>query len=254
MLALILMIATLASPQPSPAPSVSPRPLKEIIRVHSTSLCDEFDSHVNAAIGSATRNDVSISGLIGNLSLPRIGDDLNDNGLRRHRAIDTLAGYADALTADYKSGEAEVRHLRDLANRATDPQQKIEIKASADALGGALWRQKKIARDLDGFIAYLYAEEMRWGDHTQIQAMAASTMESAPGTNPVADERMRLRQDDAGGAHPEIMTALPGDTTAPPDDRVLTKSAAADFKARLPDIVNDESKAAANILLAGDHC
>lgn len=253
MLALLLLVATLVSPAPSPAPSASAGPLKEIIRVHSTSLCDEFDSHVNAAIGSAVRNDMELAGLITSLSLPQIGDDLNDNGLRRHRAIDSLVAYADALTADYKKGDAEVRRLRELAKNTTDPAQKIAIKASADSLGGALWRQKKIARDLDGFVAYLYMEEMRWGDRSQVQILGATSQDSTPANNPVLEERQRLSQDGADGP-PMIWTAMPGDDHAPPDDRVLTQNAARDFKSRLGDITTDESNAAANIMKAGERC
>ncbi|MDQ2866109.1 MAG: hypothetical protein M3R51_07755 [Candidatus Eremiobacteraeota bacterium] len=254
MLALVLLIATLTTPLPSAAPSASAGPLKEIIHVHSTSLCDEFDSHINAAIGSATRNDLSLAGLVSSLSLPQTGDDLNDNGLRRHRAIDMLVGYADGLTADYKRGEAEVRYLRDLADRAStsDPQQKVAMRTSADLLGGALWRQRLIARDLDGFVAYLYAEEMRWGDRTQMQGLGAISPEGAIGAA-LADQRARSYQDDVNG-RADMLSALPGRLSGPADDRMLTRNAARDFKDRLSAITTDESNAAASIVKAGEHC
>ncbi|MEO9171074.1 MAG: hypothetical protein ABI282_07190 [Candidatus Baltobacteraceae bacterium] len=253
MLALLLLVATLASPQPSPAPSASAGPLKEIIRVHSTTLCDDFDTHVNLAIGSATRNDLSLAGLISNLSSPRIGDDLSDNGLKRHKAIVMLVNYADALTAEWKSGEAEVRRLRELAENASNADQKVAIKASADALGGVLWRQRKIARDLDGFVAYLYAEEMLWGDHTQVQAAMALDPETNPGSA-VLEERQRLRQDDINGREAQVWTPLPGEFNGPPDDYALTKGAARDFRESLPGILSDESNAATNIVKAAGHC
>ncbi len=255
MLALLIMAVSLAASPPTPAASPAPAsygPLKEIIRVHSTSLCTEFEMHVNSAIASATRNDQSLAGLVNSLQQPKMGEDLSDNGLRRHRAIVALTTYADALTADWKSGENEVALLRDLAKKTPDPDQKVEIKASADALGGVLWRQRKIARDLDGFIAYLYAEEMRWGDHIQYQSSAA--LEETTTNDPLLDERERLQQDDTGGLNPSIWTPNPGDAFAAPSDKVLTASAAADFQKMLPDIQTDETTAASHLVKADSSC
>lgn len=250
MLALLLLVATLGSPQPTPTSSAVAGPLREIIRVHSTSLCENFDSHVNAAIGAATQSDQSLAGLIQTLGMRSTGDDLNANGLRRRRAIDALVSYADSLTANWKNGEDEVRRLRELAENATDPTQKIAIKASADALGGVLWRQREVARDLDGFVAYLYAEEMRWGDASQGEALGGLTSGSILND----PSQVRLHQHNPYTGQEEMWTALPGDENQRPDDRILAQSAAGDFKNRLPDILSDESSAAANIIKAGERC
>lgn len=251
MLALLfIVVAALGSPQPSPSPSTSPGPLKEIIRIKSSALCTEFATHVNAAIGSAVRNDTSINNLIDTLMRPRTSDDLMDMGLRRRNAIDGLVAYADAVTKDWKDGENEVSRLRALAEKATDPDEKAELKASADALGGALWRQRKVARDLDGFIAYLYAEEMRRGDHGEWHANEGTwdTPSNSPG-----EDRMRALVNAEVGALPSMWTSLPGDLYAP-DDGVLTYRAARDFEERLPEIALDENTAAKHLLKANDNC
>ncbi len=249
MLALILITAA-ALGSPSPAPSASPGPLKEIIRIRSSALCSEFATHVNAAIGSAVRNDTALGNLIVTLRSPRNADDLMDMGLRRRNAIDGIVAYADSITKDWKDGEKEVGRLRDLAQKSTDPDEKAELKASADALGGALWRQRKIARDLDGFIAYLYAEEMRLNDHGEWHANEATwdTPSNSPG-----EDHMRAQIDAQNGALPSMWSSLPGDLYAP-NDQVLSYRAARDFEQSLPDIARDEGTAATHLLKANDNC
>lgn len=251
MLALLLaVVVALESPQPSPSPSASPGPLKEIIRIRSSALCTEFATHVNSAIGSAVRNDISLGSLIDTLRLRRTGDDLMDMGLRRKHAVDKLVEYADAVTKEWKDGEKEVNHLRDLAQKAVDPDEKAELKASADALGGALWRQRKVARDLDGFIAYLYAEEMRRGDHGEwhINDATEDTISNSPG-----EDHIRAVMARENGALPSMWSALPGDYYAP-NDQVLSYRAARDFEERLPEIQRDEGTAAIHLLKANDNC
>ena len=251
MLALVMaVVVALVTPQPSPTASASPGPLKEIIRIRSSSLCTEFATHVNAAIGSAVRNDTSLGQLVNTLLLPRTGDDLMDMGLRRRNAIDKLVAYADAVTKEWKDGEQEVNNLRDLAKNAVDPDEKAELKASADALGGALWRQRKVARDLDGFIAYLYAEEMRVNDHGEwhINESTQDTPSNSPG-----EDHLRAVIDHQNGALPSMWSSLPGDYYAP-NDQVLSYRAARDFEDRMPEIARDEGAAAIHLLKANNNC
>ena len=253
MLALLLaVVVALGSPQPSPSPSpsASPGPLKEIIRIRSSALCNEFATHVNSAIGSAVRNDTSLGNLIDTLRLRQTSDDLMDMGLRREHAVNKLVAYADAVTKEWKDGEQEVSRLRDLAQKAVDPDEKAELKASADALGGALWRQRKVARDLDGFIAYLYAEEMRRGDHGEwhINDSTEDTISNSPG-----EDHIRAVMARENGALPGMWSSLPGDYYAP-NDQVLSFRAARDFEDRLPEIQRDEGTAAIQLLKANDNC
>lgn len=249
-LSVLLLAAALGSPQPSPTASASPGPLKEIIRIRSSAMCTQFATHVNAAIGSTVRNDTSLGNLVVTLKLPRTADDLMDMGLRRRNAIDALVAYADAVTKEWKTGEAEVGQLRQLAQQAADPDEKAELKASADALGGALWRQRKVARDLDGFIAYLYAEEMRRDDHGEWHANLGTF--GTPGDSPGIDHA-RAVVDGQAGTLPQLFSSLPGDTYAP-NDQVLAYRAARDFEDRLPEITRDESTAAIHLLKANDNC
>jgi hypothetical protein len=212
--------------------------LKEIIRIRSTSVCDEFATHVNAAIDSATKNDASLGSLITVLNQKKNSDDLMAMGLRRRRAIDSLSALADSITKEWKDGEAEVTHLRDLAAKATDDQERADLKGSADSLGGVLWRQRKIARDLDGYVAYLYAEEMRQSDDWHVQ----QSEQIPPGWS-----------GNRHSAFPEMMGSLAGDPFAP-TDWTLSVRAARDFTDRLPEIARDEGSAATHLSAANEHC
>ena len=78
--------------------------------------------------------------------------------------IHHLNTLADAIYKQYRAGEREVNQLRDLAKQATDPEEQAELKAAADALGGALYRQHLMQRDLDGFVNFLYASDMMTSD------------------------------------------------------------------------------------------
>src|SRR5579863_3227399 len=141
MLALLLAVMT-ASPLPSP----SAEPLKTIVTVRSTTFCGEFATHVNNAIGDATRNDENLGKVILTLRASNLGGTDMDRHIERMR----LSSTADSMYREYRAGEDEVNHLRALAKSAKDPQEKADLTASADALGGVLYRQHLIQRDLDG--------------------------------------------------------------------------------------------------------
>src|SRR5208283_5702596 len=87
--------------------------------------------------------------------------DLDGSSLDRYSEITQLTALADAIYRQYRSGEAEIGTLRALEAQAADADEKAELKAADDALAGALYRQHLIQRDLDGFVAYLNAADMR---------------------------------------------------------------------------------------------
>jgi hypothetical protein len=253
MVAPIVLLAVLTGAGASAQPSASPQPpLKEIIHVRSSPLCTDFARHANGAIDSATRNDVAVSTLIGSL---RTGD-LDRNEIAHRNALEHLHDLADAITKDWKNGEKEVGELRKLSDRANDPATKKELKSAADALGGALWRQRKIARDLDGFVAYLHARDMSAVDEDQANMNIALFG--------VGDAKDALREgttpeggkDEGHAIGQQRMYSNPGlanEQDLPPmADQADV--AASDFERQLPDIIRDEITAAEHVATAAESC
>src|SRR5262249_17744699 len=113
-------------------------------------------NHVNSAIDQATGNDARLGSLIVGLRNP----DLGDNVLRRRNERIRLDNVADAMYKAYRAGEDDVNHLRALAKAATDKDEQKALDDAADALGGVLYRQHLIQRDMDGFLAFLDAGDM----------------------------------------------------------------------------------------------
>jgi hypothetical protein len=240
MLAIVLaaVTATAQAPTASPAPA-----LKTIVTVKSTPLCGAFAAHTNAAITSALANDQSLGATIMMLRSP----DLAGSSLDRTSEIHNLNNLADAMYKQYRLGEREVGQLRQLANEATDPDEKAALTAVADALGGALYRQHLIQRDLDGFVNYLYASDMMASDDD-------------PTGDPDAPRRQLL--EDIPGAHPinglspvwtPFDTPLAG-TESLTDDLTMARAASEDFRSRLPALRQDEQTAGTRIDAAADKC
>lgn len=250
MIAPFVLLALLSGSEASPLPAASPPPLKEIIHVKSSPLCTEFARHANGAIDSATRNDVALGSLVSSL---RSGN-LDRNAIAHMNAMNRLNDLADAITRDWKQGEKDVDALRKLSEKAADPATKKELKGAADSLGGALWRQRKIARDLDGFVAYLHARDMSTVDDDQ--ANMNLTLFG------VTDAKAALRE----GKLPEQATpsrhdqqplygnpGLANEQNLPPaSDQAAV--AARDFEGRLPDIVKDEIQAAEHVTTVSENC
>jgi hypothetical protein len=243
--------APLASPSAAPSAAAGPSspaaadgtPLKTIARVRSTSFCSDFATHANGAIASAVRND----GTIGHTIVLLEGPNLDGNAIERHNEIASLSALSDQLYRDWKNGDQEVKRLRDLADKTADPSEKQDLKAFADWLGGALWRQRKIGRDLDGFVAYLNARDMMHIDE--------STAQANMGVYGVAD--------------PSTAHGIPGEFSQPTGPQVYpsplsinydasdtsqAQAAAKDFSQRVRSIVSDETEAAGAGDTAASHC
>lgn len=233
MFALLFAIAT-SAPVSSPAPTPSAAPLKTIVTVRTSPFCSAFASHVNAAIGATVQNDSSLGSVIVALR----ATDLENNTISRRNELQALEHLADSMYHDYRSGEDEVNRLRDLAKTVTDKGEQAELKASADALGGALYRQHLIQRDLDGFVAYLNTGEMRHFDSDERALMGGTQAEYV--------HAMLAR-------YMPTMSALPGDES-PEDDTRMAKEASRDFRSRLPQILKDEINAGAHIATASERC
>jgi hypothetical protein len=143
MLMLLPMVFALAT-DPGPAASSAPRPtpLTEIGRVRALPACVPIVAHANGAITQALDNDRTLA-IISNNAHNTDFDRLNY--LQRRNAIEAMMKQAEAIRAASSSGDVEIKKLREYAAAATDPDRKAELKAFADALGGALYRQQKAA-------------------------------------------------------------------------------------------------------------
>ena len=144
MLMLLPIVVALAAVEPAPAASTAPRPtpLTEIGRVRALPACVPIVAHANGAITHALENDRTLAVITTNLKNTDF-DKLNF--LQRRNAIDALMKQAEAMRITSSAGDAEVKKLREYATNSPDPKRKEELKTFADALGGALYRQKKAA-------------------------------------------------------------------------------------------------------------
>ena len=175
MFMLLPIVAALASdPVPAPATSPAPQsgpavtapastssggrptPLREIGRVRALPACVPIVAHSNGAITFALDNDRTLAILSTNLH------NVNYDGLnwfQRNNALDALMKQAGAVRENSKSGDAEVKRLRELAKASPDPKRQAELKLFADALGGAMNRQQKAANELMRDITIIHGRE-----------------------------------------------------------------------------------------------
>jgi hypothetical protein len=159
MLMLLPIVLALAASEPAPAastvpasstaPSAStaakPTPLTEIGRVRALPACVPIVAHANGAITHTLDNDRTLAIISMNLHNTDY-DKLNF--LQRRNAIEALMKQAEAMRVASSAGDAEIKKLREYALASPDPKRKEELKTFADALGGALYRQKKAAVEL----------------------------------------------------------------------------------------------------------
>jgi hypothetical protein len=141
---LLPLVIALAAAEPAPAASTAPRPtpLTEIGRVRALPACVPIVAHANGAITQALDNDRTLAIISMNLHNTDF-DKLNF--LQRNNAIEALMKQAELMRIASSSGDAEIKKLREYAVNSPDPKRKEELKTFADALGGALYRQKKAA-------------------------------------------------------------------------------------------------------------
>ena len=158
--------AVLPRPSPSPGMSVgspsasatnSPKSeLKEIGRIRVTSaLCKALVADAVHAVDIETQNDVRL--LDAESTLQTI--DLDGNQILKHRGVREITKRFVTLRAAAVEGNALMRDFRDRAKTATSDQQRADLLTFAEALDGALHRQKILADDLGRFVAYLDAHD-----------------------------------------------------------------------------------------------
>ncbi|GAC1405106.1 MAG: hypothetical protein NVSMB64_09390 [Candidatus Velthaea sp.] len=155
MIAMLVPLLAILAADPSPAPASAAAPptaLKEIGRIQALPVCTAIVVHANSAISNALTNDQDVAVVINHL---RTTDLDGANPMQWHQRTTDLFSLAERIRTASSAGEAEVKRLRTLAATAPDPKRKDELKSFADALGGALYRQKRVGVDLDKALAII---------------------------------------------------------------------------------------------------
>lgn len=232
MLSLLPLVLALAT-DPSPGPSTSPRPtpLTEIGRVRALPPCTPIVVHANGAITEALDNDRALAILTHNLRAIEF-DRVNE--MQRNHAIDEVTKIAGDIAKNASTGDGEIKRLREYAAASPDPQRKAELKAFADALGGALYRQKKAAGELLRDVAIV-----------QGRSEAAEARNIMFHDNPVPEAGVQARTVD------ENRPVLP---RPPASWNQAMKEIASQIDDRLPAISYDEGTAADHSIAATSGC
>jgi hypothetical protein len=246
MLAVVLAALTAStSPSPSPTPL-----LKTIVTVKASPFCGALAAHLNAAIGSTLANDQTLGMTIIGLR----SHDLAGSDIQRNNEIMRLENLGDAIYKQYRLGESEVKLLRTLASTSSDNGEKAAVKGAADALGGALYRQHLIQRDLDGFLAFLNTADMRSG-FDESEANEARSLEPTDVENaPVENEGPAAYWLPPGYDRFLPPVALQVGHESHDEDVDMAGVASSDFQSRLPAIMQDEINAGNHIEAAGNNC
>ncbi|HTJ28629.1 MAG TPA: hypothetical protein VMA36_20920 [Candidatus Limnocylindria bacterium] len=214
---IVVALATDPSPGPSASPGPSsgptaparPTPLTEIGRVRALPACTPIVVHANGAITQALDNDRALAILTHNL---RAADYDNFNVVQLNNAINALTKIAADIEKNAISGDGEVKRLREYAAASPDPQRKKELKAFADALGGALYRQKKSAGELMRDIAIVQGRSEA-ADAREIMAQNNPPPETAAMTTGTEMNRRSML-----GGHPDSWTRVMQQIAAQLDD------------------------------------
>lgn len=143
-----------------------------------------------------------------------------------------------------RSGDDEVKRLRKIASETKDPDEAKALKDFADTLGGALWSQQKVARDLNGFLAYTDFRDMSTLDESQKQAMQGTVGVSDPFNGQMPPEAAHYN---ARGQAENNMPPMFGHDPSEANATQEAKWAADDFQGRVPIIMRDENLAAGKV-------
>lgn len=250
MLDRIIVIAALTAATLPPAPATSPLPrpsptpvLKTIATVRASARCATIITHANSAIGTALSDDQIIGQTITQLRFTNLDDG---NPIHRSNGLRALGDLAKSLMQQARAGDDEVKRLRKIAAdaKAKDPQESKSLKEFADELGGALWSQQKVARDLNGFLAYQDFRQMSKFDTAGEKMNQAVFGVNDPLSGAVPRD---MQQYNAAGQVINNMAPHLGHDPNEPTATQQAKWAADDFQNRIPVIMRDENAAAGKV-------
>jgi hypothetical protein len=125
-------------------------PLKEIGHVKATTaFCQAIIDHAVKAVTLGIDNDRRIEVVQQTMR----SSDFDSSLLSKNRALLDLTNQNGPLTEQAVAAEKAAKALRVDAEKAPTPEEAKELNAFADALDGALHRQRTIARDVASMIA-----------------------------------------------------------------------------------------------------
>jgi hypothetical protein len=227
-----IVVALATDPSPGPSSSPRPTPLTEIGRVRALPACTPIVVHANGAITQALDNDRALAILTHNL---RAADYDSFNVIQLNNAINGLTKIAGDIEKNAIVADGEIKRLREYAAASPDPQRKKELKEFADALGGALYRQRKAAAELMRDVAIV-----------QGRSEAADARDIMAHDNPPADTVGMARMQDV--QHRSVLPGRPDSWT-----KAMQQIAAA-LDERAPAISMDEGTAADHSIAATSGC
>lgn len=207
--------------QPSPGASAAAQPLQEIGHVFSSGTCTAIVVRANSAISTTLRNDQTVSLAID--TLKRVNLDTN-NEIEQHKGMNSIERLAESLRFSSGDAEAQIKRLREMAAQTTDPVRKEDLKEFADALGGALARQRRIGADLQRMLVIM--------DGRQARAEARRDIAFTGGRG----------------------TTVFDDSFGPNSNNAMAQAAAQELANRTVSIAADETKAAEHVVGAVNGC
>jgi hypothetical protein len=237
---LVIAIAIAAPNSAAAAAAAAPAPpsaLKQIGHVQALSVCSAIVVHANSAIGSALDNDHDLALTINRL---RTTDLDTDNAIARRNGMNDLSTLAGRIRTAAAAGWGEIKRLRAMVAQTADPARKAELKAFADALGGAIARQRKAGTDLDRMLVII--DGRRAVEEINTPELIAQR------TSIAGTEARSTLERDAGTLRNPVAPVTPSRV----DD--MLRGAADDFAARTQDILSDEGVAADHSLGATTGC
>jgi hypothetical protein len=250
-----------STPSPAPVPSgAAGVPLREIGRTSAVSpSCINTVVHANAAIAAALHDDESLTHAIATLKVV----DLEANDLKRTQGLRMLDKNAVELRHAAEVGLSEVTRLRELAKQTKDPTIKKELTAFADALGGALYRQKTAAVDMQRMVVIVEGHESMRDSARDVKQTqeddfrnrgqlpepdAFSGSRTVGSTNPGDPGPHTLGSMGENGDLRNLAPATPSARSARTDHEynAMAKEAAKSLEGMEPDILRDEGTAASH--------
>lgn len=159
-LILAVALAAVAAPSPdlTPDPNASTGGLREIGHVYSNGACTAIATRANSVISTALRNDQTVSIIVTTLRTVNLD---SSNRITKINGLRELERYATDLRMSAEQAKAQMKQLRALANESTDPVRKAELTSFADALGGAIERQRHIGGEMQGMLARIAGRESK---------------------------------------------------------------------------------------------
>ena len=155
---MVLMVVAML-PQnviPSPTPSSTIAPLREIGRIHvTTPLCKSLVGDAVRAINIEAENNGRLT--LAEHTLETV--DLDSNQLVKHNAVANITRQYVTLRAAAVEGNGLMRDFLKNTKTVASEEQRANLTSFAEALDGALHRQKVLSDDLGRLIAYLDAHE-----------------------------------------------------------------------------------------------